>query len=275
MQTFIIHNGKLLPADEPVLMAHNRSFRYGSGLFETMRAHNGKMPLLDLHMSRLFQGLQQLQFKLPALLTPQLLQEQTLRLLRKQHQQNARIRISIYPGNGGIMEEDDRNAGYIIECWPLNSPPELNQNGLQLGIYTDARKSCDALSHLKSSSALIYAQAALQAREHHWNDALVLNQHGRIADASIANLFWYTKGHLFTPPLSEGPVAGVMRRHLLENHLIHEQALEPESLEEAEEVFLTNAVRGIQWVSAIDGKTFGPPLQAAILHRQIILPLFS
>ena len=275
MSAYIIHNGKLLPADQPVLTAGNRSYRYGYGLFETLRAHKGRIPLQEMHLARLFQGLNQLQFKLPALFSPQLLLQQTERLLHKHGWENARIRISVYPGDGGIMEEDNRKAGYLIECWPLPATLELNQNGLHLGIYNGGRKSCDALSSLKSSSALIYGLAALHAGKNHWNDAIVLNQFGRAADSSIANLFWCHQGQIFTTPLSEGAVAGVMRRYLLENHLIHEQPIEPEMLAEADEVFLTNAIRGIQWVSQVGNKSFPGSKQAALLHQQYIMPLFS
>ncbi|HSF46213.1 MAG TPA: aminotransferase class IV, partial [Chitinophagaceae bacterium] len=151
----------------------------------------------------------------------------------------------------------------------------LNINGLHLGVYKDARKAEDKFSSLKTNSFLPYVQAALYARQMKWNDALVTNTHNRIADSSIANVFWVKEGRIFTPPLSEGPISGVMRRYLLENTLIHEQPLTEEDLVQADEIFLTNAFRGIQWVAFLGDQALHTNTTAAHLHKELIGPLFS
>ncbi len=144
----------------------------------------------------------------------------------------------------------------LIQCWPL---PEhllqLNENGLHIGIYSGARKTCDAFANLKSNNYLPYLLSAQFAKQHQLNDAVLLNVFDRICDASIANIAWIKNGTIFTPPLSEGCVAGVMRRYLLEQCenitgiKFLEQTGTANDLEQADELFLTNAISGIRRVA--------------------------
>ncbi len=276
MPGWFIHNGKFLQENSLVISPDNRSFRYGDGLFETIRLHNNKLPLWDLHQQRLFAGLHTLRFQVPKLFTPDHLHSQVLSLAQKNDLSFARIRITIYRGDGGLTDKTDQTPGFIIQTWPIQPEPvAMNINGLRIGIYDEARKCAGKFSSVKSNSFLPYVQAAIFAREQKWNDALILNDHGRIADSSIANIFWVKQGKVFTPPLSEGPIAGVMRRYLLENTLIHEQTLSGEELLTADEVFLTNAFRGIQWVSFVHDKRLTSNIAAADLFHRLVSPLFS
>jgi branched-chain amino acid aminotransferase len=276
MPGWFIHNGKFHQENDPVITPDNRSFRYGDGLFETIRLHNSKIPLWDLHQQRLFSGMHTLGFQVPKLFTPDHLLQQALLLANKNDLYFARIRITLYRGEGGLTDKTGQTPGFIIQTWPIQPVPvSMNINGLQIGIYDEARKSADKFSSIKSNSFLPYVQAAIFARDQKWNDALVLNNHGRIADSSIANIFWVKESKVFTPPLSEGPIGGVMRRYLLENTLIYEQPLTREDLIQADEVFLTNAFRGIQWVSFVQDKQLSSNLTATRLFQQYISPIFS
>jgi branched-chain amino acid aminotransferase len=149
-------------------------------------------------------------------------------------------------------------ASFSIECYYLQ--PEitvLNENGLVTSLYADARKSADSLSKHKTSNALIYALAAQAARKSRWNDALVCNTSGKIIESSIANIIWVKEGQLYTPPLSDGCVAGVMRAYLLRELPILEQSLDAKSLAEADELMLINAIRGVTWVREHQGLSYG------------------
>ncbi len=252
-----------MPADAPVLMASNRSYRYGDGLFETMKLANGKIALADYHFERLFSGLSLLQFEVPKLFVPEKLEQEILLLARKNNcEQLARIRLSVFRGNGGLYD-DDRTLQYVMECWPLSEPVnQLNENGLVVDIFPDARKSCDQFSNLKSANFLPYSMAALFAKENKLNDCFVLNTHKRICDATVANIFWIKDGNIFTPPLLEGCVNGVMRRYLLEKmrdagYGIQEIPANVSDLKSADEVFLSNAVNGIRWVGQFRSKKYG------------------
>ncbi|TAL50989.1 MAG: aminotransferase class IV [Chitinophagaceae bacterium] len=262
MSVFINHNGKLSEAKEPVISAANRSYRYGDGVFETMKILRGKIILENLHFERLMTSLQTLKIKMPKLITAEHLQNEILELSKKNNcGEKARVRLSVARGNGGLYDSDD-NFQYIIECWPLSETSDkLNENGLVIDIYPDARKSIDMFSNLKSANYLPYVMAALYARDNKFNDCLILNIHERICDATIANVFWIMDGVVFTPPLTEGCVAGVMRRFLLENmqdagYAMREQEFIIDNLEHADEVFLTNTIQGVRWVKKFRDKTY-------------------
>ena len=234
------------------------------------------MPLWDLHRRRLFGGLKTLSFDIPRLFTPSRLQEDIEKLCRKNELKNARIRLTAFRSDGGLYDPENLHPNYVIETWPLHEAvPQFNINGLQAGIYKGGRKSADALSSLKSNNFLLYVMAALHAKEQHWNDAFVLNTEGRIADSTIANVFWTKGDGVYTCPLSEAPVDGVMRKWIMQHTDVTEKPLAEDELMEADEVFLTNAVRGIQWVSGIGERQGLSNRISGSLFHDIIQPLFS
>lgn len=275
-QDWINHNGVLLPAGTPVLTAGNRGFRYGDGLFETMLVQNGRIRLQEYHFDRLFKGLGSLHFTIPSHFTRQSLEEQVLQLCeRNDRSALARVRLAVFRGDGGLYDPISLLPSYLIESWAL-TPGDLgwNKEGLVIDVYPDGIKSCDALANLKSNNFLLYALAALYARERELNDCLVLNSHRRLADSTIANLFYVKDRQLFTPPLSEGGVAGVMRRFLLETmpaagFSIQEKPVTAEELQNADEVFLTNALKGIRWVGTFRMARYGHTLSGSIYDRFI------
>lgn len=273
--TFINFNGDLLPSETAVLTADNRGFRYGDGLFETMKVEQGRLLLERYHFERLLAGVRLLQFELPAFFTAEKLAGQVLELCQKNgHQASARVRLVVFRGDGGLYDPINHFPHYIIQTWPLSPGSHLlNENGLAIDIFPEGRKACDSFANLKSNNYLLYVLAALYARKHRLNDCLVLNSHDRIADSTIANLFYCRQGRIYTPPLTEGGVAGVMRRYLLEflpgaGFSVEEKETCREDLEGAEEVFLTNALKGIKWVRSFGATTYGCELVTS-LHREI------
>jgi len=261
--SYLNFNGKILSADNPVLMASNRSYRYGDGLFETMRIQHGKIVIANYHFERLFASLSILKYDIPSLFTPEKLEKEILQLCqRNQFEKFARLRLSVFRGNGGI-NDDDKNLQYLIECWPLNaSINQLNENGLIIDVYTEAKKSTDQFSNIKSANFLPYSMAALYAKENKLNDCLVLNTAGKIADTTIANLFIIKENVIKTPSLDQGCVNGVMRRYLLESlstadYVISETTISIQDVTTADEVFLTNAISGIRWVKQFENVNYG------------------
>lgn len=271
---YININGKLLPAGEALLATDNKAFRYGEALFETMLIKDGAVALFPYHAERLFAGMRQLGFRVPAHFTPEKMEEEVLRTAKKnQMQGRCRGRMQVFPGAGGLFEALDAPAEYVIECFPVDEQiTRLNDNGLILGIAEGLQKSVDSLANLKTANALIYAQAARQAKANRWNDALIVNTSGNIIESCIANIFWIKDGIIHTPPLSEGCVAGVLRRRLLTELPVHgfsvkQAPLTVEELTQAEEIFLTNAIRGIKWVAQIAGNFHTNAITTKICSR--------
>jgi branched-chain amino acid aminotransferase len=274
MDRLIHFNGKILPAEQALIGAGSRGLRYGDGLFETMRVVNGRIALQDLHVERLLRGMAILQFDLPAFFDAAHLAEAVLVLCKRMKiEAGARIRLNVFRGNGGLYDPESHHPNIVIEAWPLKLPTSLHENGLVIDIYTEARKHPDILANLKTNNYLPYILAALYVKNNRLNDCLLLNSAGRICDATIANVFWVKDGKVFTPPLSEGGVAGVMRKYLLEqvsgDHAVQEALLTPETLGEADEVFLTNAIQGIRWVRAFRDKQYANEVATALFKNYV------
>ncbi len=164
MERWISYNGKILPADTPLVGAESRAIRYGDGLFETIRMRKGEMPLFDYHMERLFSGLIQLGLKKEFTLLKTSLQEDIVKLAQKNKVlNNARIRMNVIRGNGGLYDPENNKPNIIIEAVSLGEQYDrLNENGLV--IYPDARKSTDRFSNLKSNNFLPYTLGAFMQK---------------------------------------------------------------------------------------------------------------
>jgi branched-chain amino acid aminotransferase len=271
---FVYVNNKILPANIPAITIQNRGYKWGDGVFETMKVRNGTIHLASYHLERLLQGLQTLQFELPNFFTPEYISEAIISLCSQNNtEQNARVRLNVFRGNGSLSALEEKEPCILIESAPMpEGYDSFNEQGFRIDIYKAARKSCDIFSNLKSNNYLPYLMAANYAKQAGLNDCLLLNSYDRICDASIANIFWVKNKQVFTPPLSEGCVAGVMRRHLMEKmrgagYALEEMICVKQKLLEADEIFLTNALFGIRWVQQFRDKTYTHKLSAQLYHQ--------
>lgn len=261
---YVAINGKIQHAEQAAIAIDNRTFRYGIGLFETLLVINKEVQQFPAHWSRLQQGLQILGFKTSSFFNEKNLLETIQTLLSKnKHNQHARIRIQFFANAGGILETQHSTCNYLIETYAIDPTIcELNENGLLVGIHSLYKKEIDPLSPYKINGRICYAMAAQEAKEKKWNDALLLNSHGNIIESSISNIFWIKNKELFTPPVSEGCIAGIMRANWIavlkgKGIPVLEMPLSKEVLLQADEVFLTNSIRRIRWVFEIENKQYG------------------
>lgn len=262
---YISVDGRLMPAGEPVLPINNRSYRYGEGLFETMRVKSGKILFQNWHFERLFSGLERIELPLPLHITAEKLAREVVELCTINNCWNlARVRLSVSRGGGNINDADQFQ--YVLEC---NSMEEHLSpvKGILIDLYPFARKAYDRFSDLKSANYLPYVMAARYARVNELDDSLVLNANGRIAESSVANIFIVREGQLITPSLEEGCVAGIIRRWIVEHYKVVQTGLCQEDILSAEEVFLTNAIRGIQWVRQFRDKLYTGNIALAIFEK--------
>lgn len=259
---FFIYNGKFFAKDAPVISAGNRGLRYGDGLFETMRVNDGRILNATFHFDRLYQGLALLQLKAPNFFTPDFLVQKIKDLLRRNgNLLNARVRLMAIRGEGELFSVDDNKMNYMLECWALNEDVKLNSNGLIVNVFSDARKACDEFSNLKSNNYLPFVMGAIYSKKNQLNDAIILNSFNRICESVIANIFIIKDDVIYTPPLSEGCVAGTMRRKIIEHEVINdfpviEKALNIEDVLNADEFFLTNAIHPVRWVRSFREKNY-------------------
>ena len=102
---------------------------------------------------------------------------------------------------------------------------------------------------------------AFHAKNEKWNDALLLNTEGRLCDTTIANIFLIKDEVVYTPALSEGCIAGIMRKNIMQkliaaNYNVVEGELSTDDLLNADEIFLTNSIYNLRWVQCIGDKKY-------------------
>lgn len=270
-------NGKIFSEGISIVGADNRGLRYGDGLFETIKMKKGQLIQDDEHFARLWNGMKVLQFDIPKQFTPDKLQEEITILVKKNgHENAARVRLNVFRGNGGLYDAKNYFPNYIIQSWALpEENGEWNSNGLIAGVYEEVKKSCDILSNLKHNNYLPYILAALKAKKEKWNDAILLNTYGRICDTTIANIFLIQDGVIYTPALTEGCVAGVMRKKIIQELIkfqfkLTEKEITRDDLLNADEIFFTNSIYNLRWVQRIGNKEFSNAISRKIYDTVIL-----
>lgn len=247
-------NGQIVPADSKLLSVANRAFKYGDGLFESMRLFKGKLNFAELHADRLQRGMKALKIDGYSQMDVYFLRDMTEQLALRNKVKHGRLRLTVYRDATGFYAPTTNAMGYCLEIIPTDEPRYfLNEKGLIVDIYTELPKACNFLSNIKTCNSLTYVMAGLYKTQNNLDEVFLLNQNGFLCEASSANVFVYYQNHLYTPALSEGCVEGVMRQVIIDlakkiNIPVIEAQINPDILYEADEVFITNASRGIQCV---------------------------
>lgn len=259
---FINFNGEIYSEEDKLLTIANRGYSYGDGLFETMRMTKGKLKFADLHADRLQKGMKILKLEGYSQLDTYFLKDKAEELAKRNKLQNGRFKFTVYRNSSGLYTPDQNKHGYSLELTALDSPYyQINAKGLIMDIYTEIHKPVNKLSNLKTCNSLPYIMAGIYKKQHKLDEAFILNQSGFLCESISSNVFLVYQGQLYTPALSEGCVGGVMRQVVMQiakkNDLaVVEAQINPEVLNEAEEVFITNAIKGIQWVMGFNRKRY-------------------
>lgn len=275
MSFFFNYNGKIYPQHSLVLTPDNRSLKYGDGLFETLKMVKGNLQLKQYHFERLFAGLQTLLFDIPPGFTATFLENEIAALSKKNnHQKNARVRLMVFRNDADVSIEEINSLSYIIQTMDLAENDHMNEDGFIIDVYPDAKKSCDALANIKTNNFLPYVLAGIYAKTKNFNDCILLNNFDRICDSGIANIFIIKNKKIFTPPLTEGCIAGVMRRWIIEKIKLNrstviEMPLTIEDVQGADEVFLTNSIHPMRWVKQFRNAKFKNQ-QIKLLYTDLI-----
>lgn len=260
--TFINFNGEIVPADTKLLSIANRGFRYGDGLFESMRLMKGQLKFADLHADRLQRGMKALKIDGYSQMDTWFLKEKVEELAFRNKVKHGRLRLTVFRDAEGLYTPSQNKMGYCLELTPVEEPRYfLNSKGLIMDIFTDIPKPSNYLSNIKTCNSLPYVMAGIFKAQNKLDEVFLLNQNGFLCEAGSSNVFVWYQNHLYTPALSEGCVEGVMRQVVikiaLENNIgVTEAQINPDILYEADEVFLTNATRGIQCVMGYGVKRY-------------------
>lgn len=235
-----------------------RGLYYGDALFESIRVFEGRIPLMLAHWARLSNGLRVMGYAVPAHWSADYFEKEILRVAYG----NARVRLTVWRSPGGLYLPQENTPQFLIASTELSSSMfDEYVEGLSIGLCNSVRLSVDSLSGLKTLNGARYVAAAKEAYANGWDDAIILNGREQVCEATSSNVFWIADRQVFTVPQTDGPVTGVLRDLLLHllpgaGYEVVQKSICYGELLEADEVFLTNAVRGIRWVARCEKKVF-------------------
>jgi branched-subunit amino acid aminotransferase/4-amino-4-deoxychorismate lyase len=239
-------NGRLLPLAEIRLSPIDPGFLFGDGLFETLRVDGARARDAAAHLDRLYAGLRRLGIALPE--DRCALGRALTDVAQAAPDPVARLRITVSRGTS--------EATRLIAAFPYEPPgEELYRQGVSAVFHPDLRiDSRGPLAGLKSLSYQANRLALREAEARGAYEALLVNEHGRLAEGSRSNVALVLAEGIFTPPESEGCLPGTVRRRLLERGAIQERPLTREDLAAAEGALLMNSLIGVLPVARIDGR---------------------
>lgn len=259
---YVLMNGDFFETSSPYLR-ENRSFMYGDGLFESIRVINGKPFNLDNHIVRLLSGAKVLSFETPPHFNTEYFYNQINHLLDKNNiKAGGRVRLSLYRNDGGYYKPSNNSCSFLITADVIpHNLYKMNDEGLLVDVYDGIHKHKNILSNFKTSNALHSIMAGNFANSKNLDDCFITNSNRNIIEAISSNIFLVSNGVLYTPPLADGCIGGTMRMHLINialknKYKVYETSLLPQNLMVADEIFFTNAIRGIQWVGGYKSKRY-------------------
>ena len=256
-------NGTIVSQDDNIL-TQNRAFLYGDGVFETVKIINNKILFLEDHYFRLMSSMRVVRMEIPMNFTMEYLEEQILSVVATNRcSDSARARITVYRNDGGYYLPQNNTISFLIHSQSLeNTLYEIEKKNYEVDLYKDFYITKQLLSSIKTTNKIINITGSIFADENGLDNCLLLNDSKNVVEALQGNLFMVVGNKLITPPVSEGCLNGVMRKQILnlakkiENLDVEETVISPFELQKADELFVTNVIKGIQPITQYRKKSF-------------------
>ena len=256
-------NGKLVDIDKAKVSIFDRGFLYGDGVFETMRSYAGTVFKLDAHLNRLHISLDVLGIRPPC--ARKRLEDAVYRTLRANALKSAYIKLTVTRGEGrfGISHKDAFRPNAMIVAKDFEGYPAwMFLKGISAKVTGNRQNDLSVLSRVKSLNFLGYIMARFEARDMGYDEAILANTKGHIAEAATSNIFLVRKGVLITPSLLAGILPGITRATVIGiarklGLPVREKAVTHGELVSADEVFLTNSLAEVLPVTRVDGRCIG------------------
>lgn len=257
-------NGDLVEKEKAMVSVFDHGLLYGDGVFEGIRLYDGCVFKLDEHLERLEYSAKAILLDLP--LDRQQMAEAVCDTCRANNLSNGYVRLVVTRGVGhlGLTPDGCGPPSVIIIADDIQLyPEELYENGLKIISVPTRRINASALPPaVKSLNYLNNILAKIEAKKVGFQEALMLNDKGEIAECTGDNVFVLSKGVLFTPPLDAGSLRGITRGAVMD--IAHdlgipcrEQALTRYDLWTAEECFLTGTAAEVIPCVEVDHRTVG------------------
>ncbi len=269
----INYNGTILPASTN-LLHNNRAFLYGDGVFETVKIINNRILFLEDHYFRLMSSMRILRMEIPMNFTMEYFEEQIKLVVNANDYSDAvRARITVYRNPGGYYLPETNTISFLIHSLPIeNKFYYINSKEYEVDLYKDIYVSKQLLSTLKTTNKVINITASIYAKENDLQNCLLLNEDKNVVESVQGNVFMLMDNKLITPPISEGCLNGIMRKQILaivkkmDNIEVVEEAISPFDLQKANELFITNVIKGIQPITKYRKKEYKTAFSQKVLN---------
>lgn len=269
METWHNLDGSIQQGTTLQLDLNNRALRYGDGFFESMRFSQSYCRLWDLHKERIGKTM-----ALLAMVTVEgfyrRIENEIKRLLDRSglSEKEARVRLQLYRKGAGLYTPTQNGVGFLIEASELKVG---EKRGQKLAFAQSALEGAPSYKGAKTLNALPYVLAAIERKERAVDELILFRENGNLIECTAHNLWWIKDQVVYTTPLETGCVDGVYRRHLLQEIpkqgiQVMQSNIRAAELLQAQEVFMSNAVQGIQWVEELEGVYFGSQLSHYLME---------
>lgn len=258
-----------------ILIEQNRGFLYGDSVFETLKIIDNKILFLEDHYFRLTASMRICRMEIPMNFTMEFFEEEVLKLILELPKANSfRARCSFFRIGDGFYLPKTNDVEFIITAQALEtSVYTFNEAFYEVELFKDAYVTKQLLSTLKSNNKLIQITGSVFAHENSYNNCLLLNDEKNVVEALQGNIFMFKDNQLITPPVLDGCLNGIMRKQILaiaqkmEGFEVVEKSISPFDLQKADELFITNVIKGIQPITKYRKKEYTTCLARQILDR--------
>ncbi len=259
MTNKIYINGKLLLEQNACVSIFDRSYLYGEGAFETMRAYNGRPAFCDMHYHRLRSNCEKLQIELP--LSENAFEHAIVKTLNSNKLKEAFIRVTVSAVgiNSGLARPKNMSTNFVIFTRALKERPKaIYQRGASVVLVKSVFGDDPDVAEIKSTNYLTKMLARLEVTKAKADEGIFQNRSGLILEGTASNIFVIKKGRIFTPPLADGCLPGITRwvvMGLAEELGIEcvESSIRTVDLKNVDEIFLTGSTTEITPVYEVRG----------------------
>lgn len=258
LHRFVLHNDSILEASGQVLSTGQVGLLSGWGVFTTIRVTGGVPFAFERHWARLTRDAAALHVTIPADGEP--IRKKLLELIEVNRAYESTLRLVFVRNRGGLWEGPALDEP--TDCIALTADSKQWGNSVKLSYVAHARHAANPFAGTKSLSWAANLTWLEAAQQRGFDEVVLLNERGEVAECTSANLFVADGDQVWTPPLSSGCLGGITREVLLGaiDHpriRIGEKVLFPADLEGADEVFITSTTRNLLPVSSIENRPVG------------------
>ena len=252
-------NGTIISENQLQLSNENRAFKFGDAIFETIKILNNKVVFWEDHYFRLMASMRMLRMKIPMEFTLEYLENEILKTVENTSENLYRARLTVYRKDGGLYTPKTNEVDFLIDVKPITNNKKTSY---AIDVFKDFYNYSGLLSTVKTTNRMLNTVAAIFAEENELDNCVLLNERKGVAEVINGNIFVVKDNIIKTPALTEGCIKGITRKKVIEiiekhpDYTIEETVISPFEIQKADEVFITNAIIGVQSVTNYKKKEF-------------------